>query len=117
VDSTPHVTAVFSAANYPDADNYLYTAYHSNAAGTWMSMEWLKDPEVDKLIEAGRVSVDPQARQKIYSTLQHKLVDLAPDVFIYSLPKRYGMQTWLKGFEFVPVMSFEYDFHKMWVQK
>ncbi|MDI6871175.1 MAG: ABC transporter substrate-binding protein [Bacillota bacterium] len=117
VETTPHVTAVFSAANYPDADNYLYTAYHSDAVGTWMSMEWLKNPEIDKLIETGRVTVDPKARQKIYSELQHKIVELAPDVFIYSLPKRYAMQTWLKGFEFVPVMSFEYDFHKMWVEK
>ncbi|MFZ5924060.1 MAG: ABC transporter substrate-binding protein [Bacillota bacterium] len=117
VETTPHVTAVFSAANYPDPDNYLYTAYHSSAVGTWMSMEWLQNEEIDKLIEQGRTEVDPKKRNKIYSDIQHKLVDLAPDIFIYSLPKRYAMHNWVKGFEFVPVMSFEYDFHKMWVEK
>lgn len=117
VETTPHITAVFSAANYPDPDNYLYTAYHSSAVGTWMSMEWLQDPEIDKLIEEGRTTVDEKRRTEIYRNLQHKLVDLAPDIFIYSLPKRYAIQSWLKGFEFVPVMSFEYDFHKMWAEK
>ncbi len=117
VETTPHLTAVFSAANYPDPDNYLYTAYHSSAAGTWMSMEWLQDPELDKLIERSRVTVDQKERNELFFEIQDRLTQQATDIFIYALPKRYGMQDYLHGFEFVPVMSFEYDFHKMYIKK
>ncbi|MGM0446204.1 MAG: ABC transporter substrate-binding protein [Bacillota bacterium] len=115
-ESTPHITAIFSAANYPDPDNYLYTAYHSSASGTWMSMEWLQNEEIDKMIMEARKTLEAEERNEIYYEIQDKIVDLAPDIFIYSLLKRYGMQENLKGFEFVPVMSFEYDFHKMYFE-
>lgn len=116
VETTPHMTAVFSAANYPHPDNYLYSSYHSSAAGTWMSMEWLDDPEIDKLIEAGRVAIDKEEQNEIYFEVQERLADQATDVFVYSLLKRYAMNSSLMGLEFVPVMSFEYDFHKMWLE-
>ena len=117
VESTPHITAVFSAANYPDPDNYLYTAYHSSASGTWMSMEWLQNEEIDKMIMEARRTLEKEKRNEIYYEIQDKIVNLAPDIFIYSLLKRYGMQEHLKGFEFVPVMSFEYDFHKLYFEE
>lgn len=113
VESTPHITNIYSAANYPDPDNYLFSAYHSSAAGTWMSMEWLQDEEIDELILKARRTMDREEREAIYHEIQDKLVDQAPSIYVYSLLKRYALQDYLEGFEFVPVMSFEYDFYKM----
>jgi peptide/nickel transport system substrate-binding protein len=117
VESTPHVTAVYSAANYPDPDNYLFSSYHSSAQGTWMSMEWVNDPEIDAMLDEARITVDREQRNAIYAEIQEKLVDLTPAVYVYSLTKRYSMQKKVQGFEFVPVMSFEYDFHKMYLEQ
>ena len=117
VETTPHITSVFSAANFPDPDNYLYTAYHSDAHGTWMSMEWYDDPEVDALIDRARRTIDRDERNAIWYEVQERIVDAAPSVFVYSLPKRYAMQEYVKGFTFVPVMSFEYNFHRMYIER
>lgn len=55
--------------------------YHSEAAGTWLSMEWLQHDEVDRLLNAGRVETDPDARNAIYYELQALLLELQPDIF------------------------------------
>ena len=39
-----------------DPDTLLYGMYHSSAAGTWQSPEYLNDTEVDQLLEAGRTA-------------------------------------------------------------
>jgi peptide/nickel transport system substrate-binding protein len=53
-ETTPNIMVTSVSANYPDPDTYLYCMYHSKAAGTWMSSEWLQNPQVDRLIEKER---------------------------------------------------------------
>jgi peptide/nickel transport system substrate-binding protein len=51
-----------------DADALLYALGHSSEPASY-----IKDPELDKLLEAGRVEIDAKKRQDIYSKAQ-KLV-------------------------------------------
>ena len=44
VDSTPNVNQIFFGPTYPSPDSMFFTQYHSDASGTWASMEWLQDP-------------------------------------------------------------------------
>lgn len=117
VETTPNITEVFSAAAYPDPDLYLYSTYHSAASGTWMSMEWLQDPLVDQLIEQERITLDKEERAHLLNILQHIIVERCPDIFVYTLPKRYAMWDYVKGLTYRPVMSFEYYFHDLWYEK
>jgi peptide/nickel transport system substrate-binding protein len=82
-DTTPHISNIYVAGNYPDPDSFLYAMYHSEAAGTWLSMSWLQNPEIDAMLEAGRTTVDPEERLQIYREIQERLVELQPAIYAY----------------------------------
>ena len=117
-DDTTKVEQVASiSANYPDPDSYLYAMYHSKATGTWMSTEWLQNREIDRLIEEERKILDKAEREKVLFEIQDKVTDLCPDIFVFVMPLRAGIQDYLKGFVARPVMSFYYYFHDWWYEK
>ena len=112
VATTPNVSQVFFGPTYPSPDSMFFTQYHSDAAGTWASMEWVLSDEIDGLIDAARQTADPGEQAEIYVQLQQKLVDLQPDVFLLTQKVRHAMDTCLDGFAAVPMQSFEYDFYR-----
>ena len=111
VDNTPNVTEVFFGPTYPSPDSMFYAQYDSKAAGTWASMEWLQNPEVDKMIDAARATGDVAAQAKIYKELQQKLIDDQTDVFLETQIVRHAMDKCLDGYVPVPMQSFDYAFH------
>jgi len=116
-ETTPNIMVTSVSANYPDPDTYLYSMYHSKAAGTWMSTEWLQDPLVDQLIDQERVTLDPEERTHIMNVIQDIIVERCADVFVYVMPLRVAIQDYLKGFTPRPVMSFYYYYHDWWYEK
>ena len=75
-------------------------------------MEWVQNPDVDKLIDAARATGDPAAQIKIYKDLQTKLIDDQSDVFLETQVVRHAMDKCLDGYVYVPMQSFEYAFHR-----
>jgi hypothetical protein len=55
VETTPHTTQVFYGPTYPSPDSVFYVQYASGAAGTWSSMDWVMDPELDAMIDISQV--------------------------------------------------------------
>lgn len=110
VETSPAVNQIFFGPTYPSPDSMFFTQYHSKAAGTWASMEWLQDAEIDTLIDAARATGDTAKQAEIYKTLQHKLVDIQPDVFLLTQTVQHAMDKCLTGFQAVPMQSFDYDF-------
>jgi len=117
VETTPNIMVISVSANYPDPDTYLYCMYHSKAAGTWMSTEWLQNPFIDELIDKERVTLDKEKRAFLLDVLQDAIVELCPDVYAYVMPLRVAVQNYLKGFTPRPVMSFYYYYHDWWYEK
>jgi peptide/nickel transport system substrate-binding protein len=112
IETTPNVTEVFFGPTYPSPDSMFYTQYDSKAAGTWASMEWVKDPDVDKMIDDARATSDPAQQAKIYKALQRKLIDEQSDVFLETQIVQHAMDKCLDGYVPVPMQSFDYAFHK-----
>jgi peptide/nickel transport system substrate-binding protein len=110
VETTPNVNQIFFGPTYPSPDSMFFTQYHSGAAGTWASMEWVQDPEIDALIDEARGTGDTAKQAELYKTLQHKLVDMQSDVFLNTQTVQHAMDKCLTGFKAVPMMSFDYDF-------
>ncbi len=110
LESTPAVNQIFFGPTYPSPDSMFFTQYHSKAAGTWASMEWVNDPEVDAMIDAARATGDTAEQAKIYKALQAKLVEMQPDVFLLTQTVQHAMDKCLTGFNAVPMQSFDYDF-------
>jgi peptide/nickel transport system substrate-binding protein len=80
-ENTPSISQVFVNTMTGDPDTLLYSMYHSSAAGTWMSPEYLKDKDVDALLEKGREATSDEERAKIYTDLNKHLVAIAPSIF------------------------------------
>ena len=109
-ETTPAVNQIFFGPVYPSPDSIFYSQYHSDSAGTWASMEWLLDPEVDAMINEARGTADVDKQAEIYRSLQHKLVDMQPDVFLLTLDAQLAIDKCLTGYKYVPMQSVPYDF-------
>lgn len=84
-ETTPHVSQVFVTAVTGDPDTLLYPMYHSSAAGTWQSPEYLNDTEVDQLLTDGRTATTDEGRQAAYAALNARLMALAPTIYAYDM--------------------------------
>lgn len=82
-ENTPHISQLFVNAVTGDPDTLLYGMYHSSAAGTWQSPEYLADDEVDQLLEAGRIAADDAGREQAYAGLNDRLMAIAPSIYGY----------------------------------
>lgn len=115
-ETTPAINEVFYGATYPSPDSFFYTQYHSNAKGTWASMEWVLDPELDAMIDAARGTADIAEQNRIYKEIQARLVDQQSDVFLLTQRSQQAFNKCLDGFSWVPMQSFEFNFYNMkWV--
>jgi peptide/nickel transport system substrate-binding protein len=81
-ETTPNGTVLMTASDYNEAGSLLYNRYHSSGLGTTNQGEWLGDPEIDKMIEDALVTVDQTARLQKYYTIQEKIVDLCPTIYL-----------------------------------
>ena len=116
VNTTPAINQVFYGATYPSPDTFFFTQYHSRAKGTWASMEWLLNDEVDAMIDEARTTSDVDRQNEIYKALQRKLVEDQSDVFVLTQQSQQAFHKCLQGFTWVPMQSFEFNFHTMqWV--
>jgi peptide/nickel transport system substrate-binding protein len=79
-ETTPNISQVFVPSTNGDPDTILYGSYYSKNAGTWLSPEYLKDKEVDQLLDQGRTAPAEQ-RAAVYTKLNKRLISLAPAIF------------------------------------
>ena len=53
-------------ADYPDADNFLYTLLHSSQAGAPGNFSRFSHPILDRLLDEARLATDPGRRRALY---------------------------------------------------
>ena len=82
-ETTPHANTVKVGSNTPDPDSLLSSMYHSSNAGSWQSMDWMLDPDIDAALEQGRTILDAAARTAHYEDLVKRIIDLQPSIFAY----------------------------------
>lgn len=111
--TTPAINQVFYGPTYPSPDSFFFPQYDSSAKGTWASMEWLENDEIDALIDEARGESDVDRQNEIYKELQRKLVDMQSDVFLLTQTSQVAMSECIDNFTWVPMQSFEYNFHTM----
>lgn len=88
-------------ADYPDPDNFVVPYMHSQ--GLYGGRSTYKNPEVDKLVEEGAVTLDPNRRKEIYYRLQELWIEDAPGIIMHQpIGNRY-FKDWVKGYQFHPM--------------
>ena len=70
------------SATYSDPISLLGD-YHSSMKGSYLSMWWLQDSEVDGLIEATKVELDMNKRAEVLKQLQRRILDVAPAIYAF----------------------------------
>ncbi|RMG49103.1 MAG: hypothetical protein D6718_00375, partial [Acidobacteria bacterium] len=75
------VAAMSGMALEPDPDPY--DLWHSSQKDGGLNYPGLADPEVDRLIEAGRTTFDREARAAVYRSLGRRLHELQPCTFFF----------------------------------
>jgi|GEM_PF-1756379 len=66
-----------------DPDGVLFQNFHSSMVPpTQRNVAFLQDPEVDRLLELGASTLDPEVRPRAFRDAQRRIVDLAPWVFV-----------------------------------
>src|SRR5690606_30258867 len=82
-EASPHIASVATSMSTTDVDSLLWGEYHSSAAGTYLSMHWLQNPEIDAELEKARLLTDTEERAALYKELSARILDLQPSVFLY----------------------------------
>ncbi|HHZ09878.1 MAG TPA: ABC transporter substrate-binding protein [Rhizobiales bacterium] len=82
-ENTPNISQVFVNAVTGDPDTLIYGMYHSSAAGTWQSPEYLKDSKVDELLDKGRTVTSQEERAAAYTEVSKRLRELQPSIYAY----------------------------------
>jgi peptide/nickel transport system substrate-binding protein len=96
-----------------DPDDILFDTFDSK--GAYSAWGGFTDPDLDKLIDAGRHSTDPQARVTAYKSLQ-KLIDEKCYVLTTFAPIHVDVtQTRVKNYEGHPSQNM-YAFEKTWIE-
>lgn len=96
-----------------DPDRFLYRMLHSEGA---VNNFMFKDAQLDRLLEKGRVTLDPQQRKAIYVQVQERIAELAPVRFLYNPVETRLMRGNVQGFELTPTGSYQY-LEQTWLAK
>lgn len=85
-----------SSNTNPDPDAYIKGAMHSKFAGP-SNRVWLKDAEVDELLDKGTVTEDGPDRAAIYKRFYERVNELNPWCYLAVADTLYGTNKNLKG--------------------
>lgn len=81
-----------------DADYTMYPLFHSDNVGEAGNRTFLKNAELDALIEKARQEVDPEVRVDLYKQAQEILTTEAPMIYIHHKEDIAGVSDKVQGF-------------------
>jgi ABC-type transport system substrate-binding protein len=101
-------------ADYPDADNFVYTLLHSEAG---FLGRYIGGSDVNELAERGRVETDPRIRNSIYARVEELIVREAlllplfhDQVYSFARPEVAGLTAVSQGNPIV-------DYEDLWIRR
>ena len=78
-------------------DRTMRMNFHSSTIGPNGNRSWLKNDQIDALIDAGAVEMDQEKREKIYHELQDVIAEEVPWIPLLQQINVYGMNKGLEG--------------------
>ena len=75
--------------------DYLYEQWHSSMQA---QSSLFADEEVDRLLEQGRASADPEERRQIYDQVQRRVSELVPRLIMFWIPNTAFIGKNVKGY-------------------
>lgn len=96
--------SVVGWVGFVDPDEFLYNIFHT---GEVWNQQAYSNPEVDALLEEGRLVVDEAERKAIYAEAQQLIAEDAPMVlvFLYANAQTSAMNEKVRGFDVHPTVT------------
>ena len=79
-----------------DPDRALYPAFHSGGS---VNAFQFSDPEIDRVLEEGRSTVDPARRHEVYRQAEQLIADAAPALFLFTRTAYFALGDNVQGFD------------------
>lgn len=92
-----------------DADYGLFPLFHSSVSAEAGNRTFFANDEVDRLLEAGRATTDPEERLAIYAEVQEIIVEEAPWIFLTTGETAVGTQADIRGLELSPSQHHQFS--------
>lgn len=92
--------------NSTDPAGFFDVLYYSDPARGFIARGKYKDPELDKLIDAGRYSIDQDARTETYTALQKYVADNSYQFPLYASQETLAYSDNVTGVSFDPASGF-----------
>ncbi|MDM8558003.1 peptide ABC transporter substrate-binding protein [Candidatus Parabeggiatoa sp. HSG14] len=93
--NTPHIFRMYWCTEYPDANNWLYEAFHPSDGYQWVG--WNNRDFAEAVEKAQRIS-DPKERQKLYRRAEEILTEeQAAIVPLFFINTQCLVKPWVKG--------------------
>ncbi len=92
-ETTPNCFLIWTCPSYPDAGSILKTQYTIHDVGTWETMDWVNDPEIDAEIKEAVITLDETARIAMYQDIIRKLVDNCVTIPVVEMYESHAYQT------------------------
>lgn len=86
----------------PDPDMVVFPCFHSSMAGPGGNYSYFMDSKVDSLIVEGRRTPDGPEREKIYTELQERIMELVPNIFIHNSEIIIGAKSNINNLQLTP---------------
>ena len=92
-------------ADYPDAENFLFTLLHSRNKGAGGNVSFYTNTKFDALVDQAHREQDEARRNALYTQADQIAFDDAPMIFLFFYKDLYAVQPWIKGFVVPAVFS------------
>jgi peptide/nickel transport system substrate-binding protein len=122
VEQAPYLAAIrrgeyeMAGMLFVSADpDVLYTIGHSSQIGAGWNAAQYNSPELDRLLEEGRMTMDTRRRMEIYTRAQEHLLRNAPYIPFYVITRAFLTSAAVQGF-MLDVRAFEL-FHEVWLAR
>ena len=116
-ETSPDLMAIFATPVSIDPDA-VAIQYHPSSWGKYYGTHFYDNPEVAKLIEEARFTVDWDERAALYADIQKRIVEDQPEIFGMMRERRIAFRDYVKGFSYSPVrMTTEIDYYPLYIGK
>ena len=92
-------------ADYPDPENFFFPLFHSSNHGPGGNYAFLSDPALDTMIVRARSTPDSVEKARLSRTIDARVFDLAPWIFLWFPTDVWAVQPGVKGWRIPAVFT------------
>lgn len=117
LETAPDLGTIWIYPSLPDPNQFVgLLAATSQQGGGGYNFSYYSNPEMDELIAAGQVELDPEARCEIYRQIQQLWIEEVPYADVVIGQALSASANNVMGYQWNPAHSFTQNVYQMWIE-